>query len=157
MALIIGLALGGCGFQLRGAFALPAEYGPVHVQPGGALATALVERLRGADLRLTEEPAQAGLVLRVLSERRDARVMAVDRAGKALAYELSFQARFDALGADGRVLLAAQQLRATRVFDDNPDVAVLGKRLESEIIHQDLVADLADRILLRLRASLAPS
>ncbi|MCF8003337.1 MAG: hypothetical protein K9L32_03865, partial [Chromatiaceae bacterium] len=42
-----------------------------------------------------------------------------------------------------------------RTFDDNPDVAVLGKQLESDIIYQDMADDAADQVLLRLRAAVA--
>ena len=148
---------GGCGFQLRGAVDIPQEYTPVFIQSAGAVGEVIAQRLQDSGLAVTTSPRQAGLVLRLLSQRRDSRIVAVDRDGKALAYELAYTVRFDAQGPGGAELLPVQSLRAVRTFDDNPDVAVLGKQLESEIIYQDMVADVADRILLRLRARLAPA
>ncbi len=144
----------GCGFQLRGPLDISTDYSPVFIQSGGAVGAVIEERLRDSGLALTRTPTQAGLILRVLRQERSSRIVAVDRAGKALAYELTYAVTFDALGEQGRVLLTPQALSAVRTFDDNPDVAVLGKQLESEIIYQDMVADVAERMLLRLRAAL---
>lgn len=153
---LVLLLVGGCGFQLRGALDIPPEFTPVFVQAGGAVGLEIKQRVADSGVALASAPGDAGLILRVLSERRDSRIVAVDRDGRALAFELIYIVSFDALGREGRVLLATQTLSAERTFDDNPDVAVLGKQLESEIIFQDMVADVADRILLRLRAVLSP-
>jgi len=91
--------------------------------------------------------------VRIQSERRSSRVVAVDRSGKVLSYELHFQVTFNALGADGKERLARQEVDLVRGFD-NPDTEVLGKQLESELIYQDLIEDAADRVLIRLRAAL---
>lgn len=157
MAVVLLLVVSGCGFHLRGALDIPSEYTPVFIQSGGAVGTAMEDRLQGSGLGTTDSPGQAGLIVRLLGQQRSSRVVAVDRNGKALAYELTYAVTFDALGGQGQVLLSPQSLSAVRTFDDNPDVAVLGKQLESEIIYQDMVADVADRVLLRLRAALSPS
>ncbi|WP_223296749.1 LPS-assembly lipoprotein LptE [Thiorhodovibrio frisius] len=157
LSLIITLLLiSGCGFQLRGALDIPSEYSPVFIQSGGPVGTAMEERLQGGGLSMTQVAAQAGLIVRVLGQQRSSRVVAVDSSGKALAYEQVYTVTFDALGAQGQVLLPPQSMSAARTFDDNPDVAVLGKQLESEIIYQDLVSDVAERVLLRVRAALTP-
>ena len=62
--------------------------------------------------------------------------------------------RFDAVGKDGKERMPPQTLDLVRTFD-NPDVEVLGKQLEEELIIQDFATDAADRILMRLRAVLA--
>lgn len=149
------LITSGCGFQLRGTLEIPSEYSPVFIESGGAVGAVMQERFQSGKVAITQAPDQAGLMVRVLGQERSSRIVAVDRDGKALAYELTYSVTFDALGPQGQVLLPPQQLAAVRTFDDNPDVAVLGKQLESEIIYQDLVADVADRVLLRLRAALA--
>ncbi|WPL16520.1 LPS-assembly lipoprotein RlpB [Thiorhodovibrio winogradskyi] len=156
--LIMALALlaSSCGFQLRGALDIPSEYSPIFIQSGGAVGVAMEERLQSGGLSITQVASEAGLILRVLGQQRSSRVVAVDRSGLALAYGLTYTVTFDALDARGQVVQPPQTLSAVRTFDDNPDVAVLGKQLESNIIYQDLVADVADRILLSLRAALTP-
>jgi LPS-assembly lipoprotein len=149
------LASAGCGFQLRGAVEIPADLSPLYIQSGGAIGGAIESRLTGSGVTLTSVPAEAGLILRILSQSRSSRVVALDIDGKALAYLLIYRVAFDAQDAAGNELVPRQSFGLERTFDDNPDVAVLGKALESDIIYQDLASDAADQVLLRLRAALA--
>ncbi|MBN2886594.1 MAG: hypothetical protein JXM75_07820 [Chromatiaceae bacterium] len=155
-ALVLGVGLlAGCGFQLRGEAEIPLADQPLYIEApaGSALRAALDSRLAGSPVRQTEARAEAGLILRILAEERAARVAAVDRNGKALAYELHYGVRFDALDADGRARVAPQSMDLVRNFA-NPDVEVLGKRLEEAMLYQDFAVDAADRLLMRLRAAL---
>lgn len=149
------LLLTGCGFHLRGAVDIPPGLEPIYIQSGGLVGQAIDERLRGSGVSVTGADKEAGMILRILGQSRSSRVVAVDRAGKALAYALEFRVRFDAVDAGGQQLIPEQQITLERTFDDNPDVAVLGKQLESDIIYQDMADDAADQVLLRLRAAVA--
>lgn len=155
LVIATALVVGACGFQLRGTDMLPPELNPLLIEGGGAtaLGRALIARIPGSQIRLTEDPAEAQVRIRVLDEGRGSRVVAVDRQGKVLAYELRFRATFEALGADGQVLVPPQSIDLVRTFDD-PDIEVLGKQEEAEMIFADLHDDAADRVLLRLRAAL---
>jgi len=154
---LLGLALvmSGCGFRLRGAVEVPPDLNPLFIQPAGTspVARAIQDRLRGTQVRLAATAKEAKLILRIQSEQRSSRVVAVDRNGKVLAFELHYRVAFDALGADGQVRLPRQEIDLVRGFD-NPDTEVLGKQLEGELIFQDLIDDAADRVLIRLRAAL---
>ncbi|MBK5939060.1 LPS assembly lipoprotein LptE [Halochromatium roseum] len=147
--------LAGCGFHLRGAVDIPPGLEPIYIQSGGLVGQAIDERLRGSGVPVTRVATEAGMILRILGQSRSSRVVAVDRAGKALAYALEFQIDFDAVDASGQALIPEQRITLERTFDDNPDVAVLGKQLESDIIYQDMADDAADQVLLRLRAAVA--
>ncbi|WP_246221662.1 LPS assembly lipoprotein LptE [Marichromatium bheemlicum] len=149
------LALAGCGFQLRGSVEIPAELNPVYLQAdaGSPVRRALLDLLSGSGVEVTDNVAEAQMVLRILAEARTSRVAAVDINGKTLAYELHYMVRFDALGDAGTRLVAPQSLDLVRTFD-NPDVEVLGKRLEEALIYEDFATDAADRILTRLRVAL---
>lgn len=149
------LLLVGCGFHLRGAIDIPPGLEPVYIQSGGLVGQAIDQRLRGSGVPVTGVAKEAGLVLRILGQSRSSRVVAVDRTGKALAYALEFRIVFDAVDASGQALIPEQRITLERTFDDNPDVAVLGKQLESDIIYQDMADDAADQVLLRLRAAVA--
>ena len=155
LALLSALLAGGCGFKLRGAVDIPPELSPLYIESGGLVGEAIDARLLGSGVQRTDSPSQAGMILRILSEGRDSRVVAVDQDGKALAYQLTYRVTFDALGKDGQVLVSPQTLTLDRTFDDNPNVALLGKELESDIIYQDMASDAADQVLLRLRAVLS--
>jgi len=155
-ALALGVALlAGCGFQLRGEAEIPPADQPLYIEApaDSPLRAALVSRLAGSPVRQTGERAEAGLILRILAEERGSNVAAVDHNGKTLAYELHYGVRFDALGGDGRVRVAPQSMDLVRNFA-NPDVEVLGKRLEEAMLYEDFAVDAADRLLMRLRAAL---
>jgi len=145
----------GCGFHLRGAVELPADLAPMYIQasPGSPVRRAIEDQLAGGSAQLAASPAPARLLLRILSENRFSRVAAVDSSGKVLAYELHYLVRFDAVDKAGTERLSPQTLELVRTFD-NPDVEVLGKQLEEQLIYEDFATDAADRILMRLRAVL---
>lgn len=144
-----------CGFKLRGQVEIPPELNPMSIQPpsGSPVRDALVEQLQGSQVRLAARPEDARIVIRLSNEGRSSRVVAVDRNGKALAYELHYQVTFDAVAPDGKQLVPAQSIDVVRSQDD-PNVDVLGKQLESDLIYEDMTRDAAIRILGRLRAVL---
>lgn len=154
LAVALAGSLGGCGFALRGAVDIPAGLSPVYVRGGDLVGRSVETRLAASGVPSTKQAADAGLIVDILAESRDARVVAVDQNGKALAYVLTFRVRFAASDGAGNAVVVPQQLALDRTFDDNPDVAVLGKELETDIIYNDMADDAADQVLLRLRAAL---
>jgi len=152
---LLALGLAGCGFKLRGEVEIPPDLNPVFIQAGAGspVAQAVRDRLRGSQVRLVASSKEAKLNLRILSEQRASRVVAVDRSGRVLSYDLYYRVAFDAIGKDGQALLSRQDIELVRGFD-NADTEVLGKQLEGELIYQDLIDDAAERVLMRLRAAL---
>lgn len=152
-ALVLGLSA--CGFHLRGAVEIPPGLNPMFIQASGGspVRAAILQRLEIAAVRQAANPQDARIVIRIGGESRSARVAAVDRDGKVLASELHFGVTFDAVEPDGKVMVPQQTLDLVRTYE-NPDVEVLGKQLESDLIYEDLAQDAADRILDRLRARL---
>jgi LPS-assembly lipoprotein len=159
LALLLGVLasaiIAGCGFHLRGAVEIPPTLAPLYIEApaGSPVRRALEDQLRGGAVQLTNQRSDAKLLLRILSERRASRVVAVDARGKRLAYELRYLVRFDAVGPQGEEKVAPMNLDLVRTFD-NPDAEVLGKDMEEELIFKDFALDAADRILMRLRAVL---
>jgi LPS-assembly lipoprotein len=149
------LYLAGCGFQLRGTSALPADRGPVFVQAGFGtrVGPLLTQALQTAGSAMTGNPAGARTLVRILEEQDEERVSAVNARGKVIGIELVYRVAFDAVAADGTVLAERQSLVGTREYV-NPSVEVLGKAEEANLIRSDLARDLADRILRRLQAQL---
>jgi LPS-assembly lipoprotein len=151
----LSMLLTGCGFQLRGATRLPAERSPVYVQaaPGSRIAPVLIQALSAAGTQVTGSPDKARTLVHVLDERNEDRVAAVDSQGKVVGIELVYRVTFDATDAKGAVVAARQPLALSREYV-NPNVEVLAKAEEAELIRRDLAREMADRILRRLRAQL---
>jgi LPS-assembly lipoprotein len=155
--ILIGILLtSACGFKLRGQVEIPPELNPMSIQTqrGSPVRDALVEQLQGSQVQLAERPQDARVIIRLSNEARGSRVVAVDRNGKALAYELHYQVSFDAVAPDGKQLLPSQTIDVART-QNNPNVDVLGEQLESDLIYEDMIRDAANRILGRLRAGLS--
>lgn len=153
-ALAVAL-LAGCGFHLRGAAEIPPELNPLYIQAPARspVRRAIEDQLLGSAVHLTDKPAEAKLMVRIRSEQRSSRIAAVSTAGRALAYELHYLVTFDAIDATGETKVPSRTLDLIRTFD-NPDVEVLGKQLEQDLIYEDFAFDAADRILMILRAVL---
>jgi LPS-assembly lipoprotein len=155
---LLALSGAGCGFHLRGAVEIPPTLNPMYVQApaGSPVRAAIDQRLQGSQVRLTNSPKDARITLRIASEARGSRVAAVDQSGKILATELHLRVTFDAVDAKGKQLVPQNTLDLVRTYN-NPDVEVLGKQLESDLIYEDMSQDAADRILFRLKAALTKS
>lgn len=154
-AIVLPLLMSACGFHLRGAVSVPETLQPIHVVGGGRTAVGglLVERLDVSGTRLTSDARAARVRIEILNESRSSRVAAVDRNGKVLAYELRYQFQFVARGDDGEELIAPQTISVTRTLD-NPNIEVLGKQAETEMVFDDMQRESVEILLARLSASL---
>jgi LPS-assembly lipoprotein len=62
---------------------------------------------------VTQTAGEAKLILRILSESRSSRVVAVDSGGRVLAYELHYLVSYDAVMPDGTQKVPGQMLDLT--------------------------------------------
>ncbi len=145
----------GCGFHLRGVVEIPPDLNPLYIQakPGSRVRSALLDRLQGSQVRPAKSAEAARVIVRILQESKASRVTAVDENNKVVASELFLHLRFDATDGQGKTLVPVQSLQLSRTYE-NPDVQVLGKEQEANLIYEDLAQEGAERILYRLRAAL---
>jgi len=155
--LLLALALlSGCGFQLRGKIALPANIGPVHIQGLGEydeVRRELVQLIRFNDIQVTGQREQAGSILRISDRSSDRRVLSVDGNGNVAEYELHEGARFTLLAKDGTTLVESQPVSTLNTYL-NSETEVLGKQQEEGQLRKDMQRDLAAQIMRRLQAQL---
>ncbi|QFY90109.1 hypothetical protein D5125_11780 [Magnetovirga frankeli] len=150
--LLLIVLLSGCGYQLRGTdggMAMP-QISPLYIN-GLALADPFTQvlrnNLRGAEVELTDNPAEARQTLYVFNHLRDKRVHSIGSRGKVLEYELIEQLSFR-LGSppDRLEREQAQQLRVSRVYT-NPETETLGRQYEESELRRDMHQQLASRLL----------
>ncbi len=150
----LALLLAGCGYHLRGTQGVTAALPPLHL--GGDRSIPLYEILRRA-LEETGTPLvareSAQLVLVLLGEQRDRRVLSVAATGTEVQeYELIYSATFEAYDAAGRPLLTPQTVRRTRdIRFDKTAVNTLVS--ESEQLYRDMRLAAGREILRRLQAA----
>jgi LPS-assembly lipoprotein len=149
--------LSGCGFHLRTGAELPAALTKATYLESqdrySGVAQELRIELRSAGAELTDDRADASVLIRILNEHFQRRVLSVGSAGRASEYELFQEVTFAVEDPQGEVLLGPQTLRMTRdlVFDDTQ---LLGKVGEAEVIRRQMQRDLARQIMTRIEVGM---
>ncbi len=155
LVFVLSAALIGCGgWHLRGSGPGSAVGYKVFVKErigsrvGSALRTELVNR--GALVMGIADGSD--MVLEVLDERYDRRVLSVDPAtGKVREIELALSAEFQVRSGAGELLIPREMVnwQLDYVFDEN---SVLGTEKQDSIIEADLAAIAATAMVLRMQS-----
>ncbi|MFA7388543.1 MAG: LPS assembly lipoprotein LptE [Thiohalobacteraceae bacterium] len=153
-AVVMLIALSGCGFHLRGEADLAPELAKVYFEGGDPydpLVRDWTRALTTAGSQVVEAPKDATAIVQILANRGDRRVLSVRATGKVQEYELYQTLQFRVRNTAGIELLEAQQLQVTRdyLFDATD---VLGKTGEEESLRRDMRRDLVRLAMLRLEA-----
>ena len=154
--------LSGCGFRLRGAGPGLDMPGRVFVDAdrGSTIARDLTEALRARDFPIAANRDEADILLRLLDEGIDERVVSVQSTGRVSELELTHEVDLVvAESIDGQAPVYDPQLPSNRVrvareytYDETE---VLGKANEEATLRRELRAELVRQIVLRTVASLA--
>ena len=174
LLLLLALTLGGCGFHLRNALALPSDLGPVRVvsrDPYSPLAESLSQALARAgavpaadvtgvpnDASSESQGSSPGVAtLRVASERWASTPLSVDQAGRAQEFTLRYAVVFAMSRADGSELVPEQVIELARDYISVPTNSA-GTEGEREILAREMRRDMVASILRRIdAASRAPA
>lgn len=148
------LALGACGFQLRG-WDQHLGLDSVHVDARARISAAapLRRALRQAGAKLAPSPTGAQLTAALLDERRERRTVSVAGDSVAAEYELTLAVRY-AIRVGAAKLGEPRWAEAGRVYAIDRD-SVAGSAEEQALIEAELVEDIAQEILRALRAAAA--
>ena len=154
LLLTILVALPGCGFHLRGDYALPPSISPVYIEGARQdLHADLSELMRSAQIQVTSDQPEASSTLRVRRYRSDRRVLALDSNGKVAEYGLIEELRFDMVDAAGKEMVAEQAVRVLQSYI-NTEEQVLGKQQEENTLRRSMRRDLAAQTMRRLQTQL---
>lgn len=154
LLLIVLMSLAGCGFQLRGDYALPSSISPVYIEGARQdLQADLSELLQSAEIAVTGDRPEASSLLRIRRYRSDRRVLALDSNGKVAEYGLIEELRFDMVDAAGKQMIAEQAVRVLQSYI-NTEEQVLGKQQEEGTLRDSMRRDLAAQTMRRLQIQL---
>lgn len=156
IALIAGAMLSACGFELRGAFELPANLVPVHIDANRSsdVARQLRQLLRRNNVAIAENRNGAASVIEIVGEERERRVLTVSAATVDVdEYELRYTTRWllRATGEDRRALTNLETVETIRDYTYDRG-AVLAKQSEEAELLERMQEDSALRILYRIQA-----
>jgi LPS-assembly lipoprotein len=152
LSLIAGVTMlmAACGWHLRGQVNLPFER--IHVESDGfSLFAAELRRViqSGSAVQLTKTPQEAQVILRVLGEVQEKRILSLSQAGSVSEFELYYQVNYRVMDNQMQDLVAPNQisLRRDLTFDDTQ---TLGKESEEQLLYRDMQTDAVQLMLRRL-------
>lgn len=143
------LALGGCGFKLRGDE--PLHFRSIALT-GFAPRSPLAAELRAAlarSVRVESTPARAELVLQALSDQRERVVVATTAAAQVREVQLRLRLRWRTQTPAGREVTAPAELALSRDMSYSESQA-LAKQYEEADLFRDMQADIVAQVLSRL-------
>jgi LPS-assembly lipoprotein len=145
-----GVALAGCGFQLRQTPPLAfRSMALVGFADGSPLAAALRRELTRAGVELRANPAQAQTVFDALADTRERTVAASTAVGQVRELQLRVKLRFRVATPTGKLLLPASDLLLTRDMSYS-ETAALAKQQEEAALFAAMDEDIVAQVLRRL-------
>jgi len=148
--------LAGCGFKLRNSVDLPADMKTVYIEgvsPISELVQNLQAQLAFGDGRIVHDPKDAGLILAILDQKEDRRVISLDNQGKANEFRLIYRLQFALRNGGGKELASPQEVTITKEYF-NDQVDVIGKSDEEATIRREMHKEAARRVMDRTNAIL---
>lgn len=142
-----------CGFQLRGAVALPYETLHIAQPEASELRAALKRQVEASTAtRIVEDAKQAQASLQVIADNSSKDILSLSSAGRVREFQLVRTFTFRIVDSQGREIVAPGTIRVTReiTFDDT---RVLAKESEEALLRRDMQNDLVQQLLRRLAAA----
>ncbi|HXF67330.1 MAG TPA: LPS assembly lipoprotein LptE [Burkholderiales bacterium] len=145
--------LAACGFQLRGAAALP--FGSLYVQaaPTSQFAVQLKRTVRaGGATRIAERPEEAEVILQILNELQEKQILSLGGTGRVREFELRYRVSFRLTDAKNREHIPATEIVLKRDYSFNDEQA-LSKESEEALLYRDMRNDAVQQLVRRLQAA----
>ena len=146
-----------CGFHLRGSQTTKINIDNVFINGDSALTTEVKSQFINSGVSLATSVQSAAHIVTLKETNFEKSVLSVSpKTGKVEEYQILFQAKIDAMRADGTYIVENEKITVTRDFAFD-ETEVLGEFSEESIIQEDLVRRAASQILRRLQALLSSS
>ena len=144
------LALTACGFQLRGATEL--GFKKLYLQGGSpTLAKELRRSLRSSGVELVTTPEDAEMLLEVMGEKTEKKILSLSGGGKVREYELLYYLTIRLRNTSSELWGTPQIIEQRRDYSYD-DTQLLAKEGEEARLYNDMRSDSVREILRRLNA-----
>lgn len=152
LIVLLTATLAACGFHLRGSAGSDLPYASMYIAlPETAEVRVWLERyLRGStNTTVSDDAKTATVTFQQLSDSRDKSILSIDARGRVREYRLQMRYRFRLVDAQGREIVAPQEISMNRdmTYDDSQ---VLSKSMEENLLWRDMTNDLVSQIMRRL-------
>jgi len=155
--LIMALLSSACGYHLRGALDLPAGMKNVYLEGGSAQLREQFNRaMEISSVPLASSPETADIIVKILDENNQRRVLSLGSGGTANDFELSYRFDYELVDAKNKVLSARQPIEIKREYYNN-QLAVIAKDNEEAVIRNEMYQQAVRTIVNRARVALEAS
>lgn len=144
------LLLSACGFQMRGLADLSFE--TIHIQGANlTVSKDLKKALAINDVTIVNSAEKADLVLELMNETYEKRILSLSGRGRVTEYELVYTLNFRTRAAGSELWGQPQSIEGRRDFSYD-DTQVLAKSYEEARLREDMQSDAVREIMRRLVA-----
>ena len=151
------LLLSGCGFHLRGSQTERVQLPPTYLAgAAGPLQRELRHYLAISEVPVVDRQKDAQLVIDLIGEEVQRRVLSVGSTGKVEEYEVHYAATYAVRRADGESVIPRETLDQQRDYTFSQS-EVLAKDTEQERLVQDMRRGVVRQMMRRLDAALSKS
>lgn len=148
LVVLAGIALAGCGFQLRGQAALPFSAAFVAAPDSSNVANAL-RRTLSSQLKLAPALEGAPVRIRLEQESYSKNILALSGGGKVREYRLEYRVQLSVFDGVGKTLVEPTEIHLSYDFSYT-DAQVLAKEAEEASLNRLMEQDALRQILRRL-------
>jgi LPS-assembly lipoprotein len=151
IVILIAFSVHACGFHLRGELSLTGDIAPVYLQQNSVfeLAREIKSLLVTNKIKIVENSSDAKTQLSLLNEAKNTRVLSVDGSGQAREYLLTYRVNFAIKLQQSKQIKESVSVSRALLFNST---AVLGTTNEAGILFEEMRAQAARLILLKLQA-----
>jgi LPS-assembly lipoprotein len=146
--------LSACGFQLRGAAAMPFDSIFIQASASSPLTIQLKRAVAsGSQAQIAEQPGKAEVVLQISDERQEKEILALSGGGRVSEFQLRYHVSFrltDNKNAREYIPLSEIVLRRTLTYSDEE---ALSKQAEEALLYRDMRQDAVQQMMRRLQAA----
>lgn len=153
LALVAGLFISACGWQLRGTGAVPAGMESLHISsqsPSGGLVREMRNTLDSAGIAVEDNATDARYSLVILDQRSRVRTATVNPNARISEQQLTDEVDFTVLDGEGSTLIPPTTVISDRVFEYDEN-NILATQDEREMIREEMQRDLVRQIFNRFR------
>jgi LPS-assembly lipoprotein len=153
MVLALASVAGGCGFKLRGAYALPFDTVYIALPDYSPLYSLLKRNIEASSqTRVVADKKDAQATFFLTSDQQQKIVLSLDTAGNVVEYRLLRAASFRVVDAADREVIPPSQINIYRDISFSSS-QVLAKQSEEALLWRDIENDLVQQVLRRLAAA----
>jgi LPS-assembly lipoprotein len=148
LPLLCALALASCGFQMRGLTNL--SFDTLYIQgPRLSITKDLKKALAVNDVQVVTEKEKADLMLELMSETSEQKILSLSGGGKVREYEIIYKVNFRLRDPSSELWGEVQTVEGRRDFSYD-DTQLLAKQFEEDRLTDDMRADAVREIMRRL-------